>query len=253
MFRVFVRKRKRRLSTPRIVALSAGVHLLLLGAAVAVSTAAPAPAAPDERITDEWDIIEPKDPPPPPEPEQPRPVDAPPPPTPGETVQLPAPTTIPDGIPEPDLDAVPLTPADVSGEGKLGDVIGPPPAAPAPPTGSTAPADPGPPNFDGYVYETVEEKPTLSNGREVARLLDRNYPRSLAEQGVAGQVMLELIVDVNGRVRPGSVRVVSATDPQFSEASVRIAERLRFTPARVGDRAVPVMVTLPIDWKPEEK
>ncbi|MBD0320391.1 MAG: energy transducer TonB, partial [Gemmatimonadetes bacterium] len=187
-----------------------------------------------------------------PEPAEPRPVDAPPPPTPGETVQLPAPTTIPDGIPEPDPNAVPLSEADVTGRGRLGDVIGPPPATPTPPTGNPA-ADPGPPSFDGYVYETVEEKPTLANGRDIARLLDRNYPRALAEQGVAGQVMLELIVDVNGRVRPGSVRVVSATDPQFSDASVRIAERLRFTPARVGDRAVPVMVTLPIDWKPEQK
>lgn len=252
MFRVFVRKRKRRLSTPRIIALSAGVHLLLLGAAVAVSTAAPAPEVPVETLEGEWEIIEPKDAPPPPEPEQPRPVDAPPPPTPGETVQLPAPTTIPDGIPEPDLDAAPLSEADVTGIGKVGDVIGPPPATPTPPTGNSA-GDPGPPDFGEYVYETVEEKPTLSNGREVARLLDRNYPRSLAEQGVAGQVMLELIVDVNGRVRPGSVRVISATDPQFSDASVRIAERLRFTPARVGDRAVPVLVTLPIDWKPEER
>ena len=251
MFRVFVRKRKRRLSTPRIIALSAGVHLLLLGAVVAVSTAAPAPAAPEETIEGEWEIAEPKDPPPP-EPEQPRTVDAPPPPTPGETVQLPAPTTIPDGIPEPDLDAPPLSEADVTGIGKVGDVIGEPPATPAPPTGSPA-GDPGPPNFDGYVYETVEEKPVLENAREVARLLDRNYPRSLAEQGVAGQVMLELIVEVNGRVRPGSVRVVSASDPQFSEASVRIAERLRFTPARVGDRPVPVMVTLPIDWKPADR
>jgi protein TonB len=252
MFRVFVRKRKRRLSTPRTVILSAGVHLLLLGAVVAVSTAAPAPDVPEETLKGEWDIVEPKAPPPPPEPEEPRPVDAPPPPTPGETVQLPAPTTIPDGIPKPDPHAVPLSEADVSGLGKVGDVIGPPPATPAPPTGNPA-ADPGPPSFDGYVYETVEEKPELQNGRDIARLLDRNYPRSLAEAGVAGQVMLELIVDVNGRVRPGSVRVVSATDPQFSDASVRVAERLRFTPARVGDRAVPVMVTLPIDWKPEDK
>ena len=252
MFRVFVRKRKRRLSTPRTIVLSVGVHPLLLGAIVAVSTAAPAPATTVETNKDEWDILEPKAPPPPPAPEAPRPVDAPPPPTPGATLEIPAPTTIPDGIPEPDLNATPISETDVSGEGPVGDVIGPPPATPTPPTGNPA-ADPGPPNFDGYVYETVEEKPELENAREIARLLDRNYPRSLAEAGVAGKVMLELIVDANGRVRPGSVRVVSASDPQFSDASVRIAERLRFSPARVGDRAVPVMVTLPIDWKPEDR
>lgn len=248
MFRVLTRKRKRRLSSTRTVALSVGVHLLLVGLVVAHSTAAPAPT-PGATVEDIWEL--PDDPPPPPapdEPEQPAQPDAPPPPVPGETVELPAPTTVPDGLPDVDPTEKPLTPAEVTGVGRPGDYIGPPPATPTPPNGSVAPPAPLP-TFEGYVYETVEEKPLLDNARDVARLLDRNYPEALSEAGIAGQVTLQLIVDENGRVRPGSVRVISASHEEFTAATLRIAERMRFHPARVEGRPVPVMVTLPIDWK----
>jgi protein TonB len=141
---------------------------------------------------------------------------------------------------------------DVTGIGPIGDVIGPPAATPTPPTGNTQPTT-APPS-ENYVYtsDMVEAKPELANGGEVSRLFERFYPRMLADQGVAGRVMLELIVEADGRVRPGSVRVVSATNPQFSDATMRIVERFRFRPARVGDDAVPVMVIIPIDWKPEQ-
>ncbi len=255
MFRVLTRKRKRRLSSTRTVAVSVGIHLLLLGLVVAHSTAAPAPAAPPEEV-DVWDISKPADPPPPPEPAapaapvepEPQPEDTPAPPVPGQTVDLPAPTTVPDGLPDVDPDETPLNAADVTGIGRPGDYIGPPAPVATPPTGGDAPQG-ALPSFDGYVYETVEEKPVLDNARDVARLLDRNYPSALSDAGVAGQVMLELVVDENGRVRPGSIRIVSASHEEFTAATLRIAERMRFRPARVGDRPVAVKVTLPIDWK----
>jgi len=251
MFRVLTRKRKRRLSSPRIVALSAGAHLLLLVGVIASSTAAPAAAGTKDQVIDEWDIAKPA--PPPPAPVEPQQPDAPPPPTPGQTVEMPAPTTVPEGIPDVDPNEKPVRVEDVTGIGPIGDVIGPPPAAPTPPAGNTEPT-PSPPTGN-YVYtsDMVEARPELANGGEVSRLFERYYPRALAEQGVAGRVMLELIVEANGRVRPGSVRIVSATDEQFSGATLRIVERFRFRPARVGDQAVPVTVTIPIDWKPEQR
>jgi protein TonB len=250
MFRVLTRKRKRRLSSPRIVALSVGAHLLLLLGAVAISTAAPVESRPVEQVMDEWDIAEPT--PPPPAPVEPQQPETPPPPTPGQTLETPSPTTVPDRIPDVDPNEKPVRIEDVTGIGPVGDVIGPPPATPTPPTGNTEPT-PGP-RTENYVYmsDMVEAKPELANGGEVSRLFERFYPRMLADQGVAGRVMLELIVEADGRVRPGSVRVVSATNPQFSDATMRIVERFRFRPARVGDDAVPVMVTIPIDWKPEQ-
>ncbi len=250
MFRVLTRKRKRRLSSPRIVALSIGAHLLLLAGAVVSSTAAPAPGT-EEVLSEPWVIPEPETPSPAPVEEQPQP-ETPPPPTPGQTLETPSPTTVPDRIPDVDPNEKPVSVEDVTGIGPIGDVIGPPPAAPTPPTGNTEPT-PGP-QTENYVYmsDMVEAKPQLANAGEVSRLFERFYPRMLADQGVAGRVMLELIVEADGRVRPGSARIVSATNEQFSGATMRIVERLRFRPARVGGEAVPVMVTIPIDWKPGE-
>lgn len=248
MFRVLTRKRKRRLSSPRTVALSVGAHLLLLIGVVVGSTAAPAEARTEERVVDEWDIAKPA--PPTPEPDEPRQPDTPPPPTPGQTLETPSPTTVPEGIPDVDPNEQPVRREDVTGVGPIGEVIGPPPPDPTPLTGNTKPT-PDPPSV--YTSDMVEESPQLANGGEVSRLFERFYPRTLADQGVAGRVMLELIVEADGRVRPGSVRVISATHEQFSGATLRIVERFRFRPARVGDQAVPVMVTIPIDWKPEQR
>jgi hypothetical protein len=94
MFRVLTRKRKRRLSSPRTVALSVGAHLLLLIGVVVSSTAAPAESAPVEVVNDQWDIAKPA--PPEPEPAEPQQPETPPPPTPGQTLETPSPTTVPD-------------------------------------------------------------------------------------------------------------------------------------------------------------
>jgi TonB family protein len=252
MFKVFTHRRKRSLSTPRIVAASLGAHLLLLNAAILFSHTRPDPVKAEPELTvTEFPIAPRVDPPAPPPPaaapeDVPRPVA-------GRTLQLHAPTTVPDRIPDPDPSAQPVSDSMYSGIGRVGDVIGDPAPTPAPPTGATT-GDPAPPSYGGdYVYETAEEMPEMSNVRDVARLLERNYPPVLRDAGVGARVTLEMVVDETGRVRPGSVRVVSATHDEFTEPSVRVAERFRFRPARVGDRAVPVLVTLPIDWKPGQR
>lgn len=249
MFRVFVSKRKRRLSSPRTIAFSVGAHLLLLGGIVVASTAPPEPKEPPEELVGPLMPLAPPPPPPAPAPaETARPDDAPRP-VPGETVQLPAPETVPDEIPPVDVNATPLTAAQTTGLGAVGDVYGPPPATPTPPAGATT----GESTDGDYVYDsgTVESLPGLANGREMSQHLRRNYPQMLADAAVSGRVLLEFVVDPDGRVRPGSVRVVESTNEQFSEASMRVAERFRFRPARVGDQPVAVLVTVPIDWKPE--
>jgi TonB family protein len=64
------------------------------------------------------------------------------------------------------------------------------------------------------------------------------YPEALRQAVVRGSVSLEFVVDVAGRVEPGSVQVHSATDPAFSAAAVESALGERFTPGRMGGVAV---------------
>lgn len=94
----------------------------------------------------------------------------------------------------------------------------------------------------------AEEKPQLQNASEVQRLLQRLYPPLLRDAGITGQVQMKFVVNASGRVEATSVSVVNASHDQFGEASTKVVEKMRFKPAKVGGRAVPVLVQIPISW-----
>lgn len=98
----------------------------------------------------------------------------------------------------------------------------------------------------------AEEKPKLTNAAEVQRLLQRLYPPLLRDAGITGQATIKFVVDAEGRVDPGTISVVSATHDAFGEASTKVGEKLKFKPAKVGGRPVPVLVTMPITWTLEK-
>jgi TonB family protein len=94
----------------------------------------------------------------------------------------------------------------------------------------------------------AEVKPALLNAREVQALLAEVYPPLLREAGVTGQTHVKFVVDARGRVDPASIATVSTTHDAFAEASVEVVGRMRFSPARVDGREVPVLIQIPISW-----
>jgi protein TonB len=248
MFKV-LNARKRRVISPTTVAASIAAHLLLLGGAVYAAANDTGPREEvDGVIVIEWEPTEPAPkveepaPPPPPAPQAVEP-DAPAP-VPGQTLQLESLTEVPETIaPEPP-GVVPVDDRHFTGKGPVGNVIGTPPATPTPPAVPTNPAPPAP-----YVPNArdVEEQPEL-NRDGLSRTMERFYPSILRDSRTTGRVLVELIVDVDGRVRPGSAEIVEATHPAFGEATLRAVERFRFNPARMGGVPVPVRVTIPINW-----
>ena len=162
----------------------------------------------------------------------------------GTRIDLPTPTEAPKTIIAEPPGLPPVDPGNHD-DGITGDVIGTPPADPVPPTSNTAPAPAG----AGYVpgIEDVEEAPVL-NRNGLPRTMERYYPSVLRDSRVAGRVVIELIVDEDGRVREGSARVVDASHPAFGEAALRAVERFRFRPAKMAGVPVPVRVTIPINW-----
>lgn len=72
------------------------------------------------------------------------------------------------------------------------------------------------------------------------------YPERLRQAGIDGVVLLEAVVDTSGHVEPGSVRVVSSPHAELARAATMSLERAVFRPARVGKRAVRVLVRLPV-------
>ncbi|MET0397780.1 MAG: TonB family protein [Longimicrobiaceae bacterium] len=94
----------------------------------------------------------------------------------------------------------------------------------------------------------AEVKPQLLNAGEVQALLAEMYPPLLRDAGITGQAHLKFVVDAGGAVDPGSIVVVSATHDGFAEASAVVVASMRFSPARVDGRAVPVLVQIPVSW-----
>jgi TonB family protein len=248
MFKVLVARKQRRLWSPGTVTLSVGAHLLLVGG---VLTASPgATPEPKEVVGDIWELREPVQPAPV-EPDVPQPAvpsdPSEPVSVPGETMVLHAPTDVPTVIPTVDPNLRPITADQLTGIGRAGDHIGTPPLDRLPLTGNP---NPDPPPLDDWIppAEAADVLPALSNGAEVSRVLQRNYPRMLQDTGVEGEVTVEMIVDTNGRVRPGSARVVGATHDGFSAATLRAVEHFRFRPARIANSPIAVRVTLPVTW-----
>lgn len=140
----------------------------------------------------------------------------------------PPPITIPNEIPLPEIPGSPIVRTkDFAG------VVGPTGGA----EGAGVGSGPGP--GEGGVWSgPAVEREVVPDPRNPAP----SYPALLRARGVEGEAVLRFVVDTTGRVEPGSAVVLSADDPAFGAAVLRVLPRLRFTPARVGGRAVRQLV-----------
>lgn len=252
MFKVLTGEKKRRVISPATVTASVAAHLLLLGGVVYAAgndTTGPRPVEADTLMI--WDADDPPPPPPPPAPVEPA-VPAPTPdpvqpPAPVERLEIPEVTEVPRVI-TPEAPGTPeLDPRLFQGDGPRGPAITPPAPGPAAPTGGTGLQTAGPGSDYVPGEGEVEERPVLDrNG--LSRALERHYPPVLRDSRVSGRVVIEVIVNEDGRPRPGSARVVEASHPAFGAAALRAVDRFRFRPAKMMGVPVPVRVTIPIQW-----
>ncbi|HEY3280442.1 MAG TPA: TonB family protein [Gemmatimonadales bacterium] len=74
------------------------------------------------------------------------------------------------------------------------------------------------------------------------------YPDLLRQAGLEGRVVLEAVVDTTGRVEPGSIAVVAATNPAFVAAAWRALAASLFRPGRMHGHAVRVRIRLPTSF-----
>lgn len=103
-----------------------------------------------------------------------------------------------------------------------------------------------PPDEGTYEMAAVEVLPRLRNGAEVTRQITALYPPALADSGIGGEVVLRFRVMEDGRVDPATVAVDETTHPALAEPGREIVLRMRFSPAMVNNRPVPVWITLPL-------
>lgn len=171
---------------------------------------------------------------------------------PREISQLPAPGTSGAAVDE----------RDFSGRGVVGGVAGGKPPVALPPDVAAAMA------VEGRITDAatrtvarqvkpvemaaVEIKPQLLNRDDAMKLLHQHWPPVLRQAGIEGSVIVQFVIDTSGLASRESIRVFSASHPQFAGAAMTIVPQLRFSPGRmsVAGRmmAVPVQVRIPLKW-----
>ena len=76
-----------------------------------------------------------------------------------------------------------------------------------------------------------------------------DYPSAVKAAGVQGRVLLQVVVDTLGFPEPATIRVLESPDPELSLSATNALRRCRYTPGRVGGRAVRTLIRIPYDFR----
>lgn len=132
-----------------------------------------------------------------------------------------------------------------------------PVAAPAPEETPPVPTPPGENASGEYGIGTgdgnpnaLSRLPQLLNLSDLNAILKRFYPEEARRQQREGTVVLDLHIDIEGRVK--AVDVVQSAGADFDDAAKHVAKLLRFTPAFFGSQRVAVKMRQAIRFKLEQ-
>jgi hypothetical protein len=98
-----------------------------------------------------------------------------------------------------------------------------------------------------YTSDQVDDPARLNEGSAVAA-----YPDSLWKAGAGGRVVTEFIVNTDGLIESGSVRIVSATNPYFVSPVKAALGSAAFRPASLAGKTVRQIVELPFVFIPRD-
>lgn len=93
--------------------------------------------------------------------------------------------------------------------------------------------------------------PQLLNRHELHALVERLYPAELRSQGIGGRPVVLLRIAADGRVERREVLRTSSFATMDS-AALELTRSMRFAPGRDGNRAVPLWVSLPVEFSVQE-
>lgn len=74
-----------------------------------------------------------------------------------------------------------------------------------------------------------------------------DYDEEAMRAKITGDVWLAVILDTEGQ--PVELRVARSLDDRLDREAVKAARKWRFTPARIGDRAVPMLVNFQLSFE----
>jgi len=95
----------------------------------------------------------------------------------------------------------------------------------------------------GPYMEFQVEKPVVKIGGEAPE-----YPGSLKDSGVEGQVLAQFVVNESGRYEGGTLKILSSSNPAFTAAVKDALPRMRFSAAQIGGKKVQQLVQMPFQF-----
>ena len=105
------------------------------------------------------------------------------------------------------------------------------------------------------VFKRVDILPSFKGGNgALYKIVDANlkYPEEAKNKGIEGKVIIEFIVDRNGKV--SNARVFRGVNKQLDEEAVRVVNMLpRWIPGSIDNKPVPSYVKMPIHCKLKNK
>lgn len=122
-----------------------------------------------------------------------------------------------------------------------------PAAAPQPPAAAPdgpveVPMAPGEPGEEPALEGPLAALPPGAQPPVLLRRVDPRYPETARRQGIAGEVVLRVVVEDDGAV--GDVDVVAGAPAGLTEAAAEAVRAWRYEPARVDGRPVSVYKTI---------
>jgi protein TonB len=145
---------------------------------------------------------------------------------------LKAPVDIPVELPKIDLSAKVTNEGDFSGKGVKGGTESGKEGSEGTKEGGRAGVDPN----KAYMEFQVEEQVAAISGTQV------QYPESMRSSGAEGEVQAQFVVNENGRVEPGTFKVLNSPNAAFTAAVKAALGGMRFRPAKIGNTKVSQVV-----------
>ncbi|PTY00673.1 TonB family protein [Opitutus sp. ER46] len=107
---------------------------------------------------------------------------------------------------------------------------------------------------DLHVPFVLHERESMPKGKStLPRALDRVppvYPHIMRLSGLRGEVLVDFVVDIEGRVR--NPFVVRSLNPAFDDPAIEAVRKWRFAPGRVNDVPVNTHMQVPIVFQLDE-
>lgn len=92
-----------------------------------------------------------------------------------------------------------------------------------------------------YETDDVDQRPSVVKNARV------EYPRKARRLGVSGRVVVQLVVDTEGKPQACEIRSAEPAG-HFEEAALSAARGMRFIPGKIQGRPVNTVVLIPFNF-----